>query len=172
MSKSNFWFVKDLGGILCCIFTWILILFALFTFLIVVRPLFFINSPEIKSKIFYTSLYLFLTLFAIFSHTKTMLSDPNESNQDTFLSSGRKYLVCSICSSLKPARAHHCSVCKRCIRKMDHHCPWVNNCVGEANIKYFLLFLFYIASMSIYSVFAASIGLLNLTKIETSGIPY
>jgi len=33
---------------------------------------------------------------------------------------------------------------------MDHHCPWVNNCVAIFNQKYFILFLFYTSTSSIY----------------------
>ena len=62
---------------------------------------------------------------------------------------------CQKCKSIKPERAHHCSVCGRCVMKMDHHCPWVNNCVGEKNQKFFVLFCFYIMSMSGYALFMA-----------------
>ena len=40
----------------------------------------------------------------------------------------------------------------RCVRKMDHHCPWINNCVGENNQKFFVLFTFYIAIISLHVI--------------------
>lgn len=51
---------------------------------------------------------------------------------------------CTICDSVKPPRAHHCSKCGRCVMRMDHHCPWLGNCIGFKNLKFFLLFNFYV----------------------------
>jgi len=61
-----------------------------------------------------------------------------------------EYRFCTQCSIYKPDRTHHCSRCNQCILRMDHHCPWIANCVGFMNYKFFLLFLVYALSCSIF----------------------
>lgn len=46
----------------------------------------------------------------------------------------------SIC---KPSSSHHCKVCDNCVGRMDHHCPFIQNCVGFANLKSFVVLLFW-----------------------------
>lgn len=58
---------------------------------------------------------------------------------------------CKRCNEIKPARAHHCAVCDTCVFQMDHHCPWVNNCLGADNMRFFLLFIFYLFIGAVYS---------------------
>ncbi|CAI2371857.1 unnamed protein product [Moneuplotes crassus] len=51
---------------------------------------------------------------------------------------------------VKPLRFHHCSICRGCVINMDHHCPWVNNCLGLKNLRYFLLFIFYLPISNLF----------------------
>jgi len=52
----------------------------------------------------------------------------------------------------KPDRAHYCRMLGRCVLKMDHFCPWLNNCIGFKNHKFFVLFIFYMATLTIFMV--------------------
>uniref|UniRef100_A0A170Z919 Palmitoyltransferase n=1 Tax=Triatoma infestans TaxID=30076 RepID=A0A170Z919_TRIIF len=152
-----FWCIKDICGIVCAILTWLLILYADFVVLtVIIMP-----NPYSFYSVFNGFLFSVFGILAVTSHLKTMLTDPGsvpkgnatkEMIQHMGCREGQVIFKCQKCCSIKPERAHHCSVCQRCIRKMDHHCPWVNNCVGEDNQKFFVLFTFYIACMSVHSL--------------------
>ena len=111
--------------------------------------------------IFNFGLFNALAFLAFASHFKSMTTDPGavpkgnatkEKLASMNLQPGEIVYRCTKCYSIKPDRAHHCSICRRCIKKMDHHCPWINNCVGECNQKFFVLFTFYIASISLHAL--------------------
>lgn len=64
-----------------------------------------------------------------------------------------KFTVCDKCNYLvRPERSHHCRACKKCVLKMDHHCVWIGTCVGEKNLKFFFLFIFYSLLIILYIV--------------------
>lgn len=104
--------------------------------------------------------YTALTLMAVWSHLKVMLTNPGcvpagatplVSSQAAAVEADPNAL-CRRCQGFKPVRAHHCRICQHCVVRMDHHCLWVNNCIGANNHKHFLLFLFYTFSVCLYSI--------------------
>ena len=58
---------------------------------------------------------------------------------------------CRQCHTIKVCGTVHCSVCHKCIYMKDHHCIWFNKCIGQFNLKYFMLFSFYLFFGSIIS---------------------
>uniref|UniRef100_A0A915K1N2 Palmitoyltransferase n=1 Tax=Romanomermis culicivorax TaxID=13658 RepID=A0A915K1N2_ROMCU len=146
------WCVRDGCGITCAVITWMLIGYAEFCVLVL-----FLTSDtgyDFHQAVNAVIFHIFIIL-ASTSHVKTMFTDPgavpkgtatDEYIQRMGLKIGQVIYKCGKCSSIKPERAHHC-------RRMDHHCPWVNNCVGENNQKYFVLFTFYIAVLSIHTLY-------------------
>ncbi|CAH1779830.1 unnamed protein product [Owenia fusiformis] len=151
------WFVKDICGLVCVFFTWLLVFYAIYVVIFVML----IPYPYPVYSTINGMIFLFGCFLAISSHARCMLSDPGavprgnatkENIMKLGLQEGQVVYKCPKCISIKPERAHHCSVCRRCIRKMDHHCPWVNNCVGENNQKYFVLFTLYIFIISVHAM--------------------
>lgn len=58
---------------------------------------------------------------------------------------------CSVCECVTPPRAWHCVICNICILKRDHHCVFTGCCVGHFNLRYFLIFLFYMFIATLYA---------------------
>ena len=165
------WFVKDGLGITCSGMTYGLILFAEFVVIgVILLPSFPLNVWSYFHALFFTC-FAFL---AASSHLRAMTTNPGTIPRGNFtdenvkglgLKAGDVVVRCTRCECIKTDRAHHCSTCQRCIRKMDHHCPWINNCVGECNQKYFMLFTFYIMTISGY---AMSLAIYYLIKCSES----
>ena len=58
---------------------------------------------------------------------------------------------CRQCHVIKVCGTVHCSVCHKCVYMKDHHCIWFNQCIGQFNLKYFMLFTFYLFFGSLIS---------------------
>jgi len=157
---GRIWLVTDCCGLVCAFITWMLVGYAEFAFL----ALFFLSNDLTLSLTIDTLIFNGCAALALMSHYRAMTTDPGVCNKIELTQESLRHAKtrpdqviykCAKCKSIKPERAHHCSVCGRCVMKMDHHCPWVNNCVGEKNQKFFVLFCFYIMSMSGYALFMA-----------------
>ena len=70
-----------------------------------------------------------------------------------------KMKYCSACDIYRPPRTIHCGTCGCCIERLDHHCPWIGTCVGKRNYKYFIVFLWSVFLMELYSILFCSVHL-------------
>lgn len=72
MQCTRVWFVKDICGIICAIFTWLLILYAEYVIIFVML----IPAPSTLHSLINAIIFQFLATMAFSSHVKTMLTDP------------------------------------------------------------------------------------------------
>merc|ERR1711962_39510 len=166
------WLVQDVCGYVCVAMTWSLILYALFVVFLLLHNAEFGIAFNLLNGLIFT----FFALLAGTSHLKAMTTDPGAipignatpaNIQRMGLKENQVVYKCAKCCSIKPERSHHCSVCQRCVRKMDHHCPWINNCVGENNQKFFVLFTFYIAIISLHVIALVAVLFIDCISIAS-----
>jgi palmitoyltransferase ZDHHC9/14/18 len=87
-----------------------------------------------------------------------------------------KIKFCNTCDIYRPPRTIQCGTCGCCIERLDHHCPWVGTCIGKRNYKYFILFMWSVFIMSIYSIVLCSIHIndnsLNINSIYSGKLSF
>ncbi|CAF0742638.1 unnamed protein product [Brachionus calyciflorus] len=64
-----------------------------------------------------------------------------------------EWRYCSICEQYAPPRSYHCLTCNKCILKRHNHCLFLGKCAGYKNLRFYLLFIFYILLGTLYSNF-------------------
>lgn len=83
----------------------------------------------------------------------TILCDTSTKGKVLPSTLGPNWHFCTVCESVAPPRSWHCNVCKTCILKRDHHCIFTSCCIGHYNLRYFLMFVFYLFIATIYATF-------------------
>jgi len=74
-------------------------------------------------------------------------------------------IICAICESWKPPRAHHSRLLNRCVFRMDHVCRWIGNVVGYSNQKFFILLLCYGCGLCITTFLICILSFFDLPSI-------
>ena len=85
--------------------------------------------------------------------------EPSVDDEGVCIDRRRRYVrpywawnACRPCLADRPPRAHHCPVCRACVLKRDHHCAFTGTCVGMRNQRHFVVFTFWVAIASFYSL--------------------
>lgn len=79
---------------------------------------------------------------------------------------GTNWRFCVVCESTAPPRSWHCNICKTCILKRDHHCIFTSCCIGHYNLRYFLMFVFYLFIATIYATYYNTYFILNYVDFK------
>uniref|UniRef100_A0A8C6VNW4 Palmitoyltransferase n=1 Tax=Naja naja TaxID=35670 RepID=A0A8C6VNW4_NAJNA len=64
---------------------------------------------------------------------------------------------CTSCLIKKPLRSMHCHTCNSCVARYDQHCIWIGRCIGVGNHGYFILFLFFLNLLHIWTIYGTFI---------------
>ena len=158
-------FLRALGSVMVLIVLSLIGLTYYTTVVLVYGPLASEAEPDsYEGRFAYGVLVVYhvLILMVLWSYFACVLTEPGrvpdgwtpppEDEEDGGHKSNSEKLrrFCRKCTAWKPERCHHCSVCGRCVLKMDHHCVWVANCVGAYNYKFFMLFLVYTFTATVF----------------------
>ncbi|XP_044255351.1 probable palmitoyltransferase ZDHHC24 [Tribolium madens] len=74
---------------------------------------------------------------------------------------------CTVCECIAPPRSWHCHTCNVCILKRDHHCMFTSCCIGHHNLRYFIVFVFYIFVATVYASYYNLFFVLEFAEFGT-----
>ncbi|XP_971372.2 probable palmitoyltransferase ZDHHC24 [Tribolium castaneum] len=74
---------------------------------------------------------------------------------------------CAVCECIAPPRSWHCSTCNVCILKRDHHCMFTSCCIGHHNLRYFIVFVFYMFVATVYASYYNLFFVLEFAEFGT-----
>ncbi|GFS91819.1 palmitoyltransferase [Nephila pilipes] len=111
--------------------------------------------PKIEERFFMKLFHAVNGFFIVLSILSNlfMVMWVNTSTKKVILPSVLKPLwhFCAACEANAPPRTFHCDKCNSCIFKRDHHCAFAGCCVGLKNMRYFIVFLFYLTIGCLYA---------------------
>ncbi|KAL4498353.1 hypothetical protein ABPG72_013159 [Tetrahymena utriculariae] len=65
----------------------------------------------------------------------------------------QQFKSCETCQIYKNKDMKHCRVCDNCVTQFDHHCIWLNNCIGKRNYTDFIVYLIFLQSLIVYTIY-------------------
>ncbi|XP_039219762.1 palmitoyltransferase ZDHHC19-like isoform X2 [Crotalus tigris] len=114
-----------------------------------------------------TLLYFFLTSFTDTGVLHKGIQEELENQANTLGSLNKRW--CNRCQLYSLPHTFHCRWCNTCVEEFDHHCMWVNNCIGCHNVRFFLLFVFFLTSYDL-AVLLACFTYLALNSQQPFGV--
>ncbi|ETE67785.1 Palmitoyltransferase ZDHHC13 [Ophiophagus hannah] len=156
--NSDSWLLK--GSLLM----FILVTLSFFARVLNWRPRF----PDITSQLpfFFGMVGLIYYFYKTFRTDPGFITSTEEEIKKNIINLGESGCLdfrtfCTSCLIKKPLRSIHCHTCNSCVARYDQHCIWIGRCIGVGNHGYFILFLFFLILLNIWTIYGTFICILG-----------
>jgi len=120
------------------VISWCVILFNIFTSVVVILPLLETHQKVTFKQIIFCCIFYTSQVWVVFLGYVITASDPTDPISVQKNPPGKGIAMCSICAVAVNSNSKHCAQCNRCVDDFDHHCKWLNNCIGKQNYRKFI----------------------------------
>ncbi|KAL4448767.1 hypothetical protein ABPG74_012856 [Tetrahymena malaccensis] len=81
----------------------------------------------------------------------------------------QQFRTCETCQIYKNKDMKHCRTCDNCVCQFDHHCVWLNNCIGKRNYTDFIVYLVFLQSLIVYTIYLCIKYIIDETNYIANG---